>query len=537
MKDNLSLINLIPYGSANKIPAQGLSEKDATYWKDILSSVIRIAVELEMNLPDSYNCIEMSGGAESCLCKKIINNECKPSCLREDCNLKNTNDCNPQTCLSIISSCTTCTEAIIDCSVCKKYLNLKEVSPNTLRGKISAELKPTNNVTKAKGVSQVITDGSLSGDGGVEITTIGQYPDYFSLYEDYDHIIKVAKENRAWINERCSLHVHMLTQHIPDNGVAVKNQNSNVYYNPLEKPIPNEIGINFHQLLRRFEHVLIWMFSSGNSIGNLTRWEKFRQPILTIASPVISDMNLVSNILMDFCRNKVKREKYSTFNYYYSKFSDSNEFRVFHLEARFADGTMIPSVVASLGCILYAMLLKAVDISRYGVLSIGSEPVIARINQMRKALMNNNRDYNSPRLSNTSSIHKYETLFREEAVEFVKFLEPYLSNMGYAYDVLLSLADNPVSMRRARDNKTWEEIEKDIDPHFNRTNTKKHHVENKILEIIDLALLFELDNKDWIREASSISSAEEQQVEEAIAYLIKDGKIKWSDTTKTYIRN
>lgn len=544
MKDKLGFIQIVPYGTTKVSAYTGLSSEEIKYWKSILSKTIKVATEFEYNLPPVYHnyCMLVNNAQnkkDTCWCSKLVDNQCDPKCVIEECEHKDQETCNKSMCIKFTSQCLDCKEFKVNCVTCSK--NYSKSSGTDHRARIKSLLQPKDSVAHARGVNQVIKDGSLIGDEGVEVTTIAQFPEYDELYKDYRNIMEVVSKNGGWVNERCSIHTHFMTQYLPNGGSSKKGLpggETKVAYNSLEKPIPNEICINFHQLIRRFEHALEWMFSTGNSMGHLTRWEKFRQSILAVASPVISDMREVNNNLMEFCRQKVKKEKYSTFNYFYSKFNNDGEFTVFHVESRFADGSFCPSAIASLGCLLFALLLKAVDISRYGILSIGSSDTIARIHEMRSALVNNNKDYHTFRASQTQGITKHIEGFKEDATELVYLLEPYLSKMGNAMPVLLSLAEKPVSIRRALYNLSWDEINEEIDPDWKISKpVVANNTERTLLEAIDMGHLFNATSTtDWLADCALYTGVNDLDLRCNLVRLVREGIIKWSPHTKTYIR-
>jgi hypothetical protein len=541
MKDKLTLLQLIPTFDSNPKILKGLSKDEVKYWKDSLQRNIRVAAEFELNLPedDGNYCMLSNKAYETCICYKAVTGECEAICKNESCEFKGTDSCNEPDCMRFVSSCLGCTSYKQSCDKCRKDYKSKTENPSTCREKIMNELKPRNDVLSPRGVHQVTTDGSLIGGHGVEVTTIAQFPDYNILYDDYKTILDTSLNNFAWINERCSTHIHMMTQYIPNGGKARKEDNSEAYFSSLEKPIPEEIISNFHQLLRRFEHVLLWISSTGNSLGHLTRWEKFRQPIMPIASPLTSGMEKVNQSISKYCRDKVKKDKYSTVNYFYSRFDEDSNMRIFHIEARFPDASFCPSVPASIACLLFAMLLKAIDISHYGILTIGSNDVITRINTMRSLLVNNNGGYELMRVSKTGGVLKYIDQFTEDSIELVKFLESYLTRMGDSYHVLYELATRPISLRRAIDKLSWEQINEQLDPKMKNKPKEKPamSIEEEILSIIDLGHISESSSKeDWANILMGELNVDQVEIKGCLAKLQEMDHIVWSNNTKTYIR-
>jgi hypothetical protein len=534
MKEKLSFIKIAPYKHMKR-RHNPLSKEEAIYWKRYLPKVLRAAVELEYNLNPSRNstCL-IPRRVDKCLCVDFINGSCEALCINKECEFYKEDGCGRSVCFDYIRPCDTCTSFKIDCDVCKqKAVGSTSVSSDNQRQRIQRILQPKNSVNHASGVHQVITDGSLWGTGGVEITTIGQIIDYHNLHKLFKNIMTTVQKYGGWVDERTSIHVHLLSQYIPNSGMTRKEDRMlDVFFNSLEKPIPEEVMVNFHQLLRRFEHVLLWMFSTGDSIYNLTRWEKFRQPIFEIGTPLISGMYNMRDLLEKHCKKVVRKNKYSTFNYFYSQLDPGGLISSLHLEARFADGSFSPAAVASLCCLMSALLLKAVDISKYGLLSVGSEGTINEIIEIRKALLNHNASYDAPRLSDTIGVFKYKDKFISDSKEMVSFLESYLPEE--AFTVLMNLAKEPIALKRALRHLTWDEINKELEP-FEPINTEDAF--DDIMEAIDLSHILDVDSeKDWIAEAVNVLDLPADVIQESISTLTEQGIIKWSAKSRAYQR-
>ena len=535
MKDKLSVLDIMQFGVDTK-HSKGLTKDEASHIKEMLDKCAKVAVELECNLPELLpsNCFmadrEIDKSYDYCL--SSCDNYCNPKCIVPNCDIKD-QWCDPSDCLLSIPECMDCNK-VANCDSCINPFSV--MAPN--RAKISQELKPLNSISYAKGVNEVTVDGSLIGDRGVEVTSIGQMVDYNSIYNTWKKIIDVVVENNGWVNERCSTHVHLLTGHITHNNrheKGYRKDRTSIRYNSLEEPIPEVVVANFHQLCRRYEHALQWMFATGSSVGHLTRWVKFRQPILLMASPLLESMCEVNTSIQKECETAVKKPKYSTISYFYSSFDSNSDAEIFHVEARFADGNLCTAAIASLGCLLFSMLMKAVDISRYGIISVGSEDTIKRINKLSNILVNNNGDYNSLRVSETAEVLDYISEYQEDSLELLILVEPYLKRLGDAYDVLTHLANRPICLLRALDNLSWEEINRHLDPKYQTKITKDRSID-RILEIIDLNQAESKSRKDWNREVSKITGLDQKKVKGLLSFLISKNEIKWSERAQTYIR-
>ena len=55
-----------------------------------------------------------------------------------------------------------------------------------------------------------VQDGSLLGKKGAEVITVGRRVDYWEFYKMAKTIIDTAVTKGAYVNERCSTHMHVL---------------------------------------------------------------------------------------------------------------------------------------------------------------------------------------------------------------------------------------------------------------------------------------------------------------------------------------
>ena len=67
----------------------------------------------------------------------------------------------------------------------------------------------------------------------------------------------------------------------------------------LERDMPEIILANLHQLTRRYQNAMTWMFMGLNEPERMTRWEKFRVSVLEISAldrPMNEIMENVSHV-------------------------------------------------------------------------------------------------------------------------------------------------------------------------------------------------------------------------------------------------
>lgn len=533
-----------------------ISAADVNYWKRHLKSTLKVGLEFEFNLPDKNgNC---KGDSTSCPCVVMNTDDCWTGCANEEVCInekdfskcENQKDgCTPDSCADckdykftchglacpgFVPMCYTCDKFTIDCEKCPDRFD-PDKNPDSIRSRITHELNPNNcyGMINKSGVHSITTDGSLLGKKGAEVITIGRRIDFWEFYKMSKDIIESAVSKGAYVNERCSIHMHVLAAYYSKlfqngDGVGVPNQ-----INELEKPIPEIVMANFHQLIRRFQNALTWMTMALNEPNRMTRWEKFRVSVLDISA-------IMNN--MAFVKDEVSRtsggNKYGFVNYKFSRFDEKGNVSRFHIEMRETDGILSPTVVAALACLHYAIVIKAVEISKYGVVEVGDSEWMEHAAKVKESILNNMKGYqDGDRFGNTSHVHKYADYLVADSLELVRQLKHILIQIGPAYQVLEQLAERPIALRRC-DGHSWERIEQD----FAVPMTEEGKFEHTISEFIDLRLIDSCKTpEEWVKVVSEALKADseieigtledvEKRVEDYIIEKRNDGKVIWSES-------
>ncbi len=527
-----------------------LDASDVRYWKNSLSKLLKVGIEFEFNLPKQSGfckgnnvqcpCIHIEDGCwKECInYKKCAETPCydtcknyKASCKPEDC--KTCKDyklnCLGVMCVEFVSVCFTCTKFDKNCETCSKRYN-PEKDPRNIRQLLINELKPNQHYGKVSksGVVQITTDGSLQGDKGVEIITIGRRIDYWEFFNMSKSIIDKSIKLGAYLNERTGSHMHVLASYQEDS-----------HSNEMEKEMPEVILANFHQLCRRYQNAITWMTMALGDPNHMTRWEKFRVSVLGI-SPVRKNMQAVRNDVSSHSGGS-DGGKYGWVNYNKIKFCDNGDkITRFHIEMRAADSTLCPSWYAAIACMYYALVIKAVEISRYGLLKIGDEDWMIKAEKMKNIILNNCGDYSetNPRVSNTERVLDYKDYFIEESLDLVRQLKGILLKLGPAYDVLSKIASRPVSLRLIEGGK-WEDIERDLAVEISEAG----QIEIIMDEIVDLRIIEDCKtSKEWVSEVSKMLEKESKElavtngdIEKYIDVKTREGDLIWSDSIGSMI--
>jgi len=201
-----------------------------------------------------------------------------------------------------------------------------------------------------------------------------------------------------------------------------------------------------------------------------------------------------------------------------------------------------------MACLYYALFIKAVELSRYGVLEVGDDAWLAQAHEVKKALMNNNTSWDegnkNGRFSNTSKLAKYTNILVAESLELISHLKHILAPIGPAYDVLEKLAESPCSIRRC-DGFSWEEIEQQLAVEL----TEEGAFEYEIKKIIDTREVAGVPNiKAWmdktatlLKENADLGLKNEsiEEIAERVQIHFEDkqanGEMIWADKIGTVI--
>ena len=499
-----------------------LSRQDVQYWKNSLKKILKIGLEFEFNLPNKENGT-CKGDSNTCPCVKLIpENKCWQQCINtENCtlNIRDTEHCQNVTgtcenahcatcdhfkmkcfgifCPNFVSYCFICKEYERNCEKCT-YLYDPNKNPKNIRQQLNKEFLPNNTygLINKTGVHSITTDGSLLGEKGVEVITIGRRIDYWEFYKMARNINQQTASRGGYLNERCSIHMHLLASYY---GKIVPNSETSsipARVSELEKDMPEIILANLHQLVRRYQNAMTWMMTGLDTPNHLTRWEKFRVSVLPV-SAILSPMIEVK----DQVAGNAGGNKYGWINYNQVAFNEKGDIRRFHVEFRACDSFLSHSAIAAIACMYYALLIKAVEISRYGVVEIGDKTWLTKAQEVKASLLNNMKGYqDGDRFSDTSHLSQYYGLLINESLELVRQLKHILIQIGPAYEVLEKLAEKPISLRRC-EGQTWEQIEDDLKVLIN----EEGHIEETIREIIDLRHISECRNiSEWVENVSNI---------------------------------
>jgi hypothetical protein len=530
-----------------------LSREDFLYWMDFLPKVLKIGTEFEINLPSmeealqhkeekacvhsGHGCYVDCANLETCLVDRhpaFCATRSNGSFLGEhfECPAKSDRDVEAcQSCPAWALNCrgSSCAMYVPICATCPSFSrNGKTVEkidirqdPDAIRKEMTTLLQPTGFVGKVgkTAVLEVKKDNSLSGGGGIEVPTVGRRVHWNSFYQMCKNIIDPIVARGGFVNERCGQHYHILAGYF--NGQIGRAMSE------LEQDLPEVVLANFHQLNRRYELAMFWLMSSGDNRLHMTRWAKFRQSIFKYGAMKNRMLRVQEDLAQHIqCMNNNQRGKYASVAYHFCEFGDEGNIRTFHVENRIADGVLSPAVATAWAMLIYAMVLKAVRVSQYGIMEVGDREYVAKVREIQPCLIDGeHREWGENRRADTTNLSPHLPWLRENAKELVGFLKPELSNLGPAYDILLSLADRPCSVRLIEGD-TWEKIEQDlIGTHLPNDQS----FEDEVRQLVDLAGIVDCANIDvWAEEVAASIGEDPIKVAEVVQRMVGSGNYRWS---------
>lgn len=549
-----------------------LSRDDAEYWLEFMPKILKVGTEFEINLPSADRVLQIEEeqpcihADESCSkdCANLehcLTDRHPVLCLTRDsgkflskkfsCPAKDETDASAcKDCDAWMLNCRlrSCAMLVPFCSICPTFRREGDVvesgdirrDAESVRREMRELLQPTEFVGDfgKSGVFEVKKDNSLVNNGGIEVPTVGRRVHWNSFYRMCADIINPIVARGGFVNERCGQHFHVLAGYFDPNQ-AFGGSRLGRSVSELEKPVPEIIVANLHQLHRRYELAMFWIMSCGGSMETLTRWARFRQSLRRF-SALHSSMSKIQaemgEAVMGMNSASNQKGKYAAIAYHLCKFDSEGDAKTFHFENRIADGALSPAVVAAWAMLCYVFVLKAIRLSQYGIMEDGSNEYRKKIKEIQPHIINGEkREWGGYRTADTVGLQPYIPWLRENAIEMVNWFKPELSNLGPAYDILAALADKPCCLRLVEGH-SWEQIESDLHAPFVQ-NLRDQNVDiDDLREIVDLGSIMDCDHLEmWIEEAAAHLGQDPPIIADTIHQLIHGGEFRWSDPVGSLI--
>jgi hypothetical protein len=336
---------------------------------------------------------------------------------------------------------------------------------------------------------------------GIEIQVIGRHPHWETLLAQYRQIVRPLVEIGVRIRPTCGLHFHLI-------GIG------------LSESIPEIVLANFWNMARRFAPALKFLTSGGNSWQGLCRRRQHNahQEFLRL-SPVSMHMREIQQRLN---KSNDVPEHQNFFNLEHLRFDEKGGVETFHIEFRFPDGDLSPVSVAAKTFLFWVMLLKSVEISKFGLLHVGKTQNWKRKKELMDLISNNDGLLAT---SDTSGALGCLDEYRENARDLLQFLKSTFIMLDNPSEIVLqALAQEPISLRRIK-LEDWRKIDECLE----RLITPEQMLDRtdyRIIKIIELGLVSGMPNQgEWITKAAIQSEVTRETLRKRLEKLKKRAPI------------
>lgn len=373
------------------------------------------------------------------------------------------------------------------------------------------DLQPTKDLANLGryGVLDVISEHC-----GVEIQVIGRQPYYPALIEQYHTILDPLLEREVRARPTCGLHYHAL---------AIG----------LSEPVPEIVLSNVWNLTRRYAPNLRFLTSAGDRHEALCRRCSYTSHLEMVQhTPGNRSMREIQAVLKESYRVP---EHQNFLNLEHILFTDDGAVQNFHLEFRFPDADLSPTSIVAKTFLFLAMLLKAVEMSQYGVIHVGRIKEWRRKKELLDMLNNNEGKLVT---SDTSDVNpEVVDELRAGCRELLELLKPlfgrfarvaYESSEDHpAFEVLSLLAETPLSLLRAS-GRSWREIEQLLEERASVTVGKWDKSDQRLIRFIELAeLTGHTSPEAWKWESARELFLTPQELERRLERLDSWRGLKW----------
>jgi hypothetical protein len=379
-------------------------------------------------------------------------------------------------------------------------------------------LQPTKDLTHQGryGVLDVISEHC-----GIETQIIGRQPYFPALIEQYREIFALLPQGiRA--RPTCGLHYHALTI-------------------GLSEPVPEIILANVWNLVRRYAPYLRFLTSAGSSHEALCRRRNHNSHLEMVRhTPGVYSMREIQTLLHD---SKVVPEHQNFLNLEHVTFSADGQVQDFHLEFRFPDADLAPTSIVAKTFLFLALILKAVEISQYGVIHVG------RLHDWRRKIelldMLSNNDGNLATSDTSQVTPEIIEELRAGCRELLELLKPIFVRFARvacegsedhpAFEVLSLLAETPLSLLRAS-GRDWPEIEALLSERAAITSADWDKSDQRLIRAIELAELTAFTSlQAWKWEAARELFLTPQELDRRLARLDNWRGVKWDTALGTMV--
>ena len=327
---------------------------------------------------------------------------------------------------------------------------------------------------------------------GVEILVIGRHPHWDALLNQYQRIILPLLAEKIRMRPTCGLHFHIL-----GTGLA--------------EEIPEIILANLWNMARLFAPGLKFLTSGGENRQALCRRRQHNahQEFMRL-SPQQQSMAEIQELLR---KSLEVPEHQNFFNIEHVRFSTTGSISDFHLEFRFPDGDLCPVSITAKTFLFLTMMLKAVEISKFGLLKADDSLMESNCRLMDMISNNDGKLATSDTAAvDDAALEKY----RNNACGLLVFLKSVFLLLDNPSELVLQqLAAQPISLRRSQGER-WEEIEDELLDHIT-PQPPLDSTDYELIKIIELGLLTDIGSQHcWLEATAQFLHLPENEIRQRL---------------------
>ncbi len=357
---------------------------------------------------------------------------------------------------------------------------------------------------------------------GIEVQVIGRQPYYPALLQQYQAILDPLLAQGVRARATCGLHFHALTI-----GLA--------------EPVPEIILANVWNLVRRYAPHLRFLTSAGERPEALCRRRNYNSHLeLVRHTPGTTSMPAIQQVLRE---SKVVPEHNNFLNLEHVRFDEAGNVTDFHLEFRFPDADLAPTSIVAKTFLFLALILKAVELSQYGVIHVGRIQEWRRKIQILHWLSNNEGNLaTSDTQQITPEIIEELRVGCRELLELLKPIFGRFARVSFegsedhpAFEVLTLLAETPISLLRCS-GRDWTEIESLLSERAVVEPGSWDRSDQRLIRAIELAeLTGRTEPEVWKWEAARELFLTPQELERRLEQLDRWRGLTWDAALGTMV--
>jgi len=306
---------------------------------------------------------------------------------------------------------------------------------------------------------------------GIEVLIIGRHPHWDSLVEQYSQIILPLLAQKVRMRPTCGFHFHLLQVGSSED-------------------IPEIILANLWNIFRIYAPGLKFLTSGGETREGMCRRRQHNahQEFIKLC-PTLMHMQKIQEVLK---KSMDVPEHQNFFNLEHINFTDEKRVASIHIEFRFPDGDLCPVSITAKTFLFLTMLLKAVEISKFGLLDVEKYPAWDRNLELLDRISNNDGKVATSDTSDISESMLEE--YRDNGRSLLRFLKSIFLILDNPSEVILkNLVEKPISMRRI-EGQDWQQINDNLAALIAPQRTPDD-TDHELIKIIELGLITELSNE------------------------------------------